>query len=78
MQTVSIPYKASTEGRSVLTRWRQGYGAIVRSACQALRRDPSTPLKVLTSALYDRHRSNGIDHWLAHCAVLDAEISQME
>ena len=72
MQTVSIPYKASTEGRSVLTRWRQGYGAIVRSACQALRRDPSTPLKDLTSALYDRHRSNGIDHWLAHCAVLEA------
>ncbi|AQT06568.1 hypothetical protein [Acetobacter persici] len=72
MQTISIPYQTSTEGRTVLTAWRRGYGAIVRSACQALRRDAGTALKELTTTLYDRHRVSGIDHWLAHCAVLEA------
>ncbi|WP_157763147.1 hypothetical protein [Acetobacter persici] len=57
MQTISIPYQTSMEGRAVLTAWRRGYGAIVRSACQSLRR--GTALKELTTTLYDRHRKPG-------------------
>ncbi len=72
MQTISVPYQISAEGRSILTRWRQGYGAIVRSAHAALRLDEHSDLKALTSSLYERHRGNGIDHWIAHCAVLEA------
>ncbi|WP_157763190.1 hypothetical protein [Acetobacter persici] len=57
MQTISIP----TESRAVLIAWRLGYGAIVRSACQTLRRDAGTALKDLTIPLYDRHRASGLD-----------------
>ncbi len=72
MQTISTPYQVSTEGRSVLTRWRQAYGAIVRSAHTAFRKQSDTDIKLLTRSLYDRHRNSGIDHWIAHCAILEA------
>ncbi|AQT06400.1 hypothetical protein [Acetobacter persici] len=49
-----------------MTAWRRVYGAIARSACQ----DAGTALKGLTASLYDSHRAGGLDHRLAHCAVL--------
>lgn len=74
MQTISIPYRCSTEDRAFIAEVQRVYSAAVRTGfANALDRDGNLiPEKELRALVKDRHAGNLVDAWSLHCATLEA------
>ncbi|TLX16668.1 hypothetical protein [Rhizobium sp. MHM7A] len=74
MQTISIPYRCSSEDRTFIAAVQRVYSAAVRTGfANALdSKGNLVPEKALRELVKDRHAGDLIDAWSLHCATLEA------
>jgi hypothetical protein len=74
MQTISIPYRCTSEDRAFIAEVQRVYSAAVRTGfANGLDREANLiPEKELRALVKDRHAGDLIDAWSLHCATLEA------